>query len=257
MNRITSGLVAASALFAAGTFVMAAPAQAADVQFSIVVGDVAFAYQDGYYDRNRRWHAWRSDDERDWYRRNYRTTYYDIYRDDDRDQFRRDWRYGRRNDWRRDRADFAIVLGDVAFAYYDGYYDSRRRWHRWDSSAQRDWYRQYRRDTYFHMRRDRDRDRYRRDWWQGRRTDWRFNSDGPDFALTLGNVVFAYSDGYYDRNRRWHAWRSDEERDWYRRNYSGTYYDYRRDRDSDRFRREWREGDREDWRRGDDDDDRY
>jgi hypothetical protein len=152
------------------------------------------------------------------------------------------------------------VLGNVAIAYYDGYYDNRRRWHRWNSVAEREWWRQNRRDAYFHMRRDRDRDRFRRDWWEGRRSDWRYGGGGsygggPDFAIVLGNVVFAYSDGYYDRDRRWHSWRSDEEREWHRRHNARTYYDYRRDRDEDRWRRDWREGRGNDWRRGDDDDD--
>lgn len=153
----------------------------------------------------------------------------------------------------RDRVDFSIQLGNVVIAYEDGYYDRDRRWHKWRNSAERNWYRQNRRDAYFAMRRDRDRDRYRRDWWEGRRSDWRvygpgFGNPGVDFAIVLGNVVFAYEDGYYDRDRRWHAWESDRHRDWYRRNHARNYYSFRRDRDNDRRRRDWREGRRNDWR---------
>lgn len=151
----------------------------------------------------------------------------------------------------RDRVTFSIQLGDVALGYQDGYYDRDRRWHRWHSRAERDWYRAQRRDAYFHMRRDLDRDRYRRDWWNGRRDDWRYRGNryggGSNFAIVLGNVVFAYNDGYYDHDRRWHSWRSDDEREWYRRHYSRTYYDYRRDRDNDRHRRDWRDGRSDRW----------
>lgn len=69
-----------------------------------------------------------------------------------------------------------------------------------------------------------------------------------DFAIRLGDVVIAYSDGYYDRHRRWHRWRDARERDWYRENRRHSYYHTTRDRDRDRKRRDWREGRRNDWR---------
>jgi hypothetical protein len=69
-----------------------------------------------------------------------------------------------------------------------------------------------------------------------------------DFAIQLGDVVIAYSDGYYDRHRRWHRWRSDRERDWYRRHRHNSYYHMPRDRDRDHRRRDWRDGRRHDWR---------
>lgn len=262
-NKYKYGLLAAGALMALGTFttVTVTPAQARDrITLSFSIGDVAFGYRDGYYDRYRRWHRWQSDDEREWYRDHYGPTYYEVYRDDDRDPYRMDWRYGRRDNWRYgdNRGGFAIALGNVAIGYYDGYYDESRRWHRWNSTAEREWWRLNRRDAYFHIRHDRDRDPFRRDWWRGRRDDWRagyYNNNGPDFAISLGNIVFAYSDGYYDRERRWHTWRNDGEREWYRRNYSRTYYDFRRDRDDDRGRRDWREGRGSDWNNRDDDDD--
>ncbi|MFM9864425.1 MAG: hypothetical protein ACKVRO_12535 [Micropepsaceae bacterium] len=68
------------------------------------------------------------------------------------------------------------------------------------------------------------------------------------FSIQLGDIVIAYSDGYYDRNRRWHGWRSERERSWYQQNRRSSYYEMRRDRDRDRNRRDWREGRRNDWR---------
>jgi hypothetical protein len=74
-----------------------------------------------------------------------------------------------------------------------------------------------------------------------------YRSNGPSFAIQIGDIVFAYSDGYYDRHRRWHRWRNDAERDYYRRHYSGRYYGYSRDRDRDQRRRDWWEGRRDRW----------
>jgi len=68
------------------------------------------------------------------------------------------------------------------------------------------------------------------------------------FAIRFGNVVFAYSDGYYDRNRRWYRWRNDRERNWYRQHRRTSYYHMTRDRDRDRGRRDWRDGRRSNWR---------
>jgi hypothetical protein len=72
--------------------------------------------------------------------------------------------------------------------------------------------------------------------------------DDTFFSIQLGNIVFAYSDGYYDRNRRWHRWRNERERNWYRQHRRTSYYNTTRDRDRDRGRREWREGRRNNWR---------
>lgn len=69
-----------------------------------------------------------------------------------------------------------------------------------------------------------------------------------DFAIRLGDVIIAYSDGYYDRHRRWHRWRSDDERNWYRRHHGHRYHHMSRDHDHDRRRRDWRDGRRDDWR---------
>ena len=255
MNRFKLSLFAASALCVGGLVatVMPASARDSDVSFSITLGDAEIGYSDGYYDQQRRWHSWSNDDERDWYQQNYRQSYYEMDREDDRDQYRRDWREGRRQNWRGDSRDgsdanFSISLGNVVFGYSDGYYDQNRRWHGWQNDNEREWYRRNRTHTYYHMGRYQDRDRYRRDWRDGRRTDWRGDRYGSNFAIVLGNVVFGYSDGYYDNDRRWHSWRSTDERSWYRQNHGRTYYNMRRNRDQHRIRRDWREGRRQDWR---------
>jgi hypothetical protein len=249
MNKFTYSLLAASALCAVA---MAAPAMArdrGDVTFSIQLNNAQFGYSDGYYDHERRWHDWRNDGEREWYRRNHSQSYYHMGRYDDRDSYRRDWLGGRRADWRGDRGDdFSVSLGNVVFGYDDGYYDNNRRWHGWRNDGERDWYRRNHGSNYYQMGRYDDRDSYRRDWLGGRRADWRRGGGDGDFALVLGNVVFAYHDGYYDNNRRWHGWRNDNERRWYRQNHGQTYYQMRRHRDRDRNRRDWRDGRRDDWR---------
>jgi len=80
-------LLAAGALSVAG-FASTVPAAAQPNSFSFRVGDVAIGYNDGYYDRSRRWHSWRNDRERHWYRTNYgqhRGAYRAMRRDADRD----------------------------------------------------------------------------------------------------------------------------------------------------------------------------
>jgi len=57
------------------------------VTFEIGIGDIIFGFNDGYYDRHRRWHRWRNHNERDYFRRHYRHRW-------------RDHRYGDYRDWR-------------------------------------------------------------------------------------------------------------------------------------------------------------
>jgi hypothetical protein len=217
--------------------------------FTVSFGNVAFAYDDGYYDSSRRWHDWRNDRERNWYRQNHSKTYYRMDRYDDRDNFRRDWLASRRDDWRGGGSnDFIVTFGDVAFAYDDGYYDSGRRWHGWRNDRERNWYRQNHSQTYYRMGRYDDRDNYRRDWLASRRDDWRGGGSDVDFTVMFGNVVFGYDDGYYDNSRRWHSWRNDNERSWYMKNRGSSYHHMRRDGDRDHNRRDWREGRSNDWR---------
>jgi hypothetical protein len=44
---------------ACASFATASTASAADVGVSINLGDVAFGYQDGYWDSHHKWHKWR------------------------------------------------------------------------------------------------------------------------------------------------------------------------------------------------------
>ena len=80
------------------------------------------------------------------------------------------------------------------------------------------------------------------------RPGYGYDRDDTYVSIQLGNIVFGYSDGYYDRSRRWHRWRNDRERNWYRQHRRSSYHHMNRDRDRDRNRRDWREGRRGDWR---------
>jgi hypothetical protein len=53
------------------------------------------------------------------------------------------------------------------------------------------------------------------------------------FSFRIGDVGMAYDDGYYDRGHRWHRWRHQREREWYRANYRQSYRGMRHDRDHD------------------------
>ena len=50
------------------------PAQA-DIHLSFNPDHVAFAYSDGYWDRDHHWHAWRNRDEAKWYREHHQEHY--------------------------------------------------------------------------------------------------------------------------------------------------------------------------------------
>jgi hypothetical protein len=67
-------LIAASVLGTA-SLLAAAPATAQPTHFSFRVGDVAIGFNDGYYDRDHRWHGWRNAREHQWYRANYARNY--------------------------------------------------------------------------------------------------------------------------------------------------------------------------------------
>ncbi len=84
MKHTLKILLAASVLGGAGMFA-AAPATAATAHLSFRIGDVAIGYSDGYYDRNRHWHAWRNTRERNWYRANYRESFRNMRHDRDHD----------------------------------------------------------------------------------------------------------------------------------------------------------------------------
>lgn len=60
-----------------------APGGTVGVSFDF--GEVAFGYQDGYWDRGRHWHNWRNDDEMRSYRNASGNKYYDWKHDRDSD----------------------------------------------------------------------------------------------------------------------------------------------------------------------------
>jgi len=84
MKNALKILLAASAICTAG-MVGTVPASAQPSHFSFRVGDVAFGYRDGYYDRRREWHSWRDARERNWYRVRYAHQYRGMRHDQDRD----------------------------------------------------------------------------------------------------------------------------------------------------------------------------
>ncbi len=69
-------------------------------------------------------------------------------------------------------------------------------------------------------------------------------SAAVDFSIALGNAAFGYSDGYWDRDHHWHAWRNKDEARWFRDHMADHYYDVRHDRDRKDRDQGWR---RERW----------
>ncbi len=84
MNKSLKALLVATVV-ASASIAGAGVAVAQPSGFSFRVGDVAFGYQNGYYDRSNRWHNWRHARERNWYQNNYRKTYVGRNYDRDRD----------------------------------------------------------------------------------------------------------------------------------------------------------------------------
>lgn len=96
MKKLTMAMLIVGAV--AGTSVMTtapAYAQRDTFSFSFDTGAVRFAYRDGYYDDNRRWHKWRNAREAREYRARYGDRYYNGWR---RDYPNRGWRGDRDRD---------------------------------------------------------------------------------------------------------------------------------------------------------------
>jgi len=106
MKLTLKALVAAGILCGAG-FIGTGSAVAQPMGFSFRAGDVVIAYDNGYYDRNNRWHNWRHARERNWYRANHRSYYRNWRFDRDRDGIPNRFDRDRDNDGvpnRRDRS---------------------------------------------------------------------------------------------------------------------------------------------------------
>ena len=140
----------------------------------------------------------------------------------------------------------SIDAGDVMFAYRDGYWDRRHRWHAWADADDWRWYQLHHREHYYDWAHDRDPD-----------MGWRvaggpmmggpmMGGPGvvvgvPGFEVGIGDIAFAYRDGYWDRFHRWHVWHNDAERMWWRDHHPRAYWDWRHDRDRGMgWRRDWR-----------------
>jgi hypothetical protein len=90
MGHILKGALVALAL-AAAPLAVPPPAQAA-VDFSISLGDAAFAYSDGYWDRDHHWHAYRNKAEARYFRDHFRDHYVAARHDRDRKDRNMGWR---------------------------------------------------------------------------------------------------------------------------------------------------------------------
>jgi hypothetical protein len=61
-----------------------------------------------------------------------------------------------------------------------------------------------------------------------------------DFSISLGNVAFGYSDGYWDRDHNWHAWRNKQESQYYREHNAEHYTAARHNRNRKDKNQGWR-----------------
>jgi hypothetical protein len=84
MKYIVITALVALALAAAPMTVASTPASAAAVDFSITLGNAAFGYSDGYWDRDHHWHAWRNRAEARYFRDHYKDHYYATRHNHDR-----------------------------------------------------------------------------------------------------------------------------------------------------------------------------
>jgi hypothetical protein len=64
--------------------------------------------------------------------------------------------------------------------------------------------------------------------------------DDVTVSIDPNSVAFGYSDGYWDREHHWHAWRNREEAEWYHQHYGEHYYDRKHDAEQDQG---WRTAD--------------
>jgi hypothetical protein len=67
------------------------------------------------------------------------------------------------------------------------------------------------------------------------------SADHVTVSVGTPGIAFGYNDGYWDRERAWHAWRDRREAARWREANRDHYYAWRHDRDRDKG---WREADR-------------
>ena len=56
---------------------------------------------------------------------------------------------------------------------------------------------------------------------------------GITIGFDVGNVAFAYSDGYWDHNHHWHRWHNHHERYLYMQDHADNYHGWVHTRDRD------------------------
>src|SRR5579862_511548 len=120
------------ALGVGGACIAAAGPASAGIGISLDFGNVAFGYQDGYWDRDHHWHHWRNRNEANYYR-NSRGNHYRSYRHD-RDGG--DGWHGMHDAAINGRPGLSVNVGDVAFGYQDGYWDRNHQWHQWQNDQE-------------------------------------------------------------------------------------------------------------------------
>jgi hypothetical protein len=90
VKHIIKGALIALAL-AAAPVITTTPAAAA-TDFSITLGNAAFGYSDGYWDRDHHWHNWRNKAESQYFREHYKEHYVASRHDRDRKDHDQGWR---------------------------------------------------------------------------------------------------------------------------------------------------------------------
>jgi hypothetical protein len=93
MKHLVKGALIAIAL--AGVPVMASVPAVAAADFSITLGNAAFGYSDGYWDRDHHWHAWQNKAESQYFRNHYKDHYVAARHDHDRNDHDQGWRNDR------------------------------------------------------------------------------------------------------------------------------------------------------------------
>jgi hypothetical protein len=76
MSKILNGAVIVLGL-AGATLALSGPANAARVGISLNLGNIAFGYQDGYWDHSHHWHKWRNQSDAQRYQASSGNQYHD------------------------------------------------------------------------------------------------------------------------------------------------------------------------------------
>lgn len=66
-------------------------------------------------------------------------------------------------------------------------------------------------------------------------------ADNVTISAGPGGFAFGYTDGYWDRDRKWHEWRNREEAEHFRAENREHYYERKHDREREGG---WRDSDR-------------